>query len=532
MAQESVRSIDVSVTSASIAHDDTSVVDDPSQRASEISLTASHSITCTYPANDIVMAGLEAPISSSNLEYMTKFPVIYVSPAGLLTVLMRHEMAVEMTVDRTIRVVNHRHKAVAATNSRGSSSCVYHTAAKVFQASTNTDVDIFWGRKAKMSTDSITICSGSTTINLSPQGLQPCKVEFPDMSKDNSVSLLFSSSAYGPNLIPVCYEIAQNATYTYHKRGGITVLINGMRIFQNSRGDVMVACGRKYIRSSALNGTFYLETHFVEMAIELNWRIRVKRGGQQLLANFNSFMVSDGSSEAGFGPHGQMIYQPVIYITHTIIDNTGKAEDGDDEQDVEEESSSDEQRDGEQMEGGSSAASESNVTMETEITPSASLSASQEDSDTQITDAPVAMETKSCSDIIETENTAKAAETPAQDDNKHEASSAVAIETGAGGDSTELAAAPEKQKDPVGIETKAATQEAEDIKSEGVASSTKLSSTDEDEFVDCDGVSIGSGTWWVISHSRATLTSSSRGLSRAVCPTPGVWVRLQQSDVQ
>ena len=45
----------------------------------------------------------------------------------------RFDVAVEMTTDRTIRVVNHRHKSVAATNSRGNASCIYHTAAKIYQ---------------------------------------------------------------------------------------------------------------------------------------------------------------------------------------------------------------------------------------------------------------------------------------------------------------------------------------------------------------------------------------------------------------
>ena len=56
---------------------------------------------------------------------------VYVSPAGLLTVLLKHDVAVEMTLDRTIRVVNHKHKSVAASNSKGTASCIYHGLAKV-----------------------------------------------------------------------------------------------------------------------------------------------------------------------------------------------------------------------------------------------------------------------------------------------------------------------------------------------------------------------------------------------------------------
>jgi len=74
------------------------------------------------PGNELSLDQAQGP---------TVFPFVYVSPAGLLTVLMRQDVAVEMTLDRAIRVVNHLHRSVAATNARGNSSCLYHQAAKV-----------------------------------------------------------------------------------------------------------------------------------------------------------------------------------------------------------------------------------------------------------------------------------------------------------------------------------------------------------------------------------------------------------------
>ncbi len=250
------------------------------------------------------------------------YPIVYISPAGLLTVLMRQQVAIEMTMDKTIRVVNHKHKSVAACNSRGNSSCLYHSEVKVFQENTTSEVDLYWGRKAKMTTNNIFITSGEEKYDMNSHGIFTDNTEYRDLSKDMSVSLLFASASYGPHYIPTYNDIAQNATYTYHKRGGTTVLINGMRIYQNSRGDVMVSCGPKYIRVSPLNGTMYLETHFVEMALESDWKVRVKRGEHRLLASYQNFMVSDGYREAGFDEQGQMFFQPVMIITTTIIDNT------------------------------------------------------------------------------------------------------------------------------------------------------------------------------------------------------------------
>ena len=94
------------------------------------------------------------------------YPMVYVSPAGLLTVLLRFDVAVEMTTDRTIRVVNHRHKSVAATNSRGNASCIYHTAAKIYQEDTTTEVDVYWERRAKMTTEAMLFASGPSCYTL------------------------------------------------------------------------------------------------------------------------------------------------------------------------------------------------------------------------------------------------------------------------------------------------------------------------------------------------------------------------------
>jgi hypothetical protein len=61
------------------------------------------------------------------------YPIVHISPAGLLTVLLRDDVVVEMTGDKTIRVVNHRHQSVVATTGRGNASCIHHSLAKLYQ---------------------------------------------------------------------------------------------------------------------------------------------------------------------------------------------------------------------------------------------------------------------------------------------------------------------------------------------------------------------------------------------------------------
>lgn len=152
------------------------------------------------------------------------YPIVYVSPAGLLTVLMRNDIAVEMTLDRAIRVVNHAHKSVAATNGRGNASCIHHTAAKIYQDRTTTQLELYDQRRAKMTTDEMVFGLGNVSTDtpsggsvdsvccyrLTPFGLQAdLNHAFADLSQDMSVTLLFSSSGYGPHLMAQYEEVAQ-----------------------------------------------------------------------------------------------------------------------------------------------------------------------------------------------------------------------------------------------------------------------------------------------------------------------------------
>jgi hypothetical protein len=137
---------------------------------------------------------------------------------------MRADISVEMTLDRAIRVVNHAHKSVAATNGRGNASCIHHVAAKIYQDRTTTQLELYDQRRAKMTTDEMVFGLGNESddtpsdgsvdgvccYKLTPFGLKSDLTHtFADLSQDMSVTLLFSSSGYGPHLMAQYEEVAQ-----------------------------------------------------------------------------------------------------------------------------------------------------------------------------------------------------------------------------------------------------------------------------------------------------------------------------------
>lgn len=246
-----------------------------------------------YPMPQMVP---QSPFTPSNNGY----PTVYVSAAGLITVLLKYDIAVELTIDKNIRVVNHRHKAVAATNARGSVNCVYHVAAKVYQEGTKTEAEIFGERRARMQTEGILFSSGMEVYLLDENHIVPSQFCFNDMSKDCSVNILFPNTEFSSELLANCEEITKNSRYYFHKNGSTTIIINNIKIHQDEFGEVQVTSGPKFITTSPVYGNIYLHSHFVEVSVQINWNVSIKRGSHQLTATYTNFVVSNGEHEAGF----------------------------------------------------------------------------------------------------------------------------------------------------------------------------------------------------------------------------------------
>lgn len=245
------------------------------------------------------------PFQPASEMYNFVYPSIYVSNAGLISVLLRHDMSVEMTVDRTIRVVSHQHMMAVATDSRGTSACLYHPALKVIQQGTTTDIATEAVR-VHMGHDEVAFAVGNKPYRFDTHDVQPVsQVKFSDVSKDQSVNLLFSSEGYGENLVPQCLEVASKAEYANLPKGGVIVRINGVKVTQNGGGDVTVVTGAKFIRLSPSFGMTRLGNRFIDIEIERDWSSRVSRGPHCFLAGERRVLISNGKLEVDVNEHGR-----------------------------------------------------------------------------------------------------------------------------------------------------------------------------------------------------------------------------------
>ncbi|CAG5116026.1 unnamed protein product [Candidula unifasciata] len=263
---------------------------DLSYRPDSSPVPGPHVDTCCYP----VTGG-----SAAESEYFV-YPSIYVSSSGLISVLLRNDMSVEMTVDRTIRVVSHNHMMAVATDSRGTAACLYHPAVKVFQIGTTTDIATL-NFRARMGSEVIVFSNGINFFKLEDTELQPtAPIKFTDIFRDQSVNLLFSSEGYGESLVASCMQVAAQAEYANLPKGGVIVRINGVKVTQTGGGDVTVVTGAKFIRLSPHFGTTRLGNRFVDIEVEKDWTVKLTRGSHSFVYSKKRAMVCNGKMEAGF----------------------------------------------------------------------------------------------------------------------------------------------------------------------------------------------------------------------------------------
>ncbi|OWF42479.1 uncharacterized protein LOC110460995 [Mizuhopecten yessoensis] len=231
-----------------------------------------------------------------------RYPAIYLSEAGLMTVLLRHDFTVEMTVDQVIRVVNHKKKLVALVNSEGTESYVFHPAARITQDLEIVEVEVFLQRKVKMTTEHITFANNFKCYKFDHEDIEEAEPEFADMRNDLSVDFLFSSDSCSDIDIIAqrAAKLAEEAKIEHGENGWCVVKINGVKIIQNERGEVTVNSGPKFIRMYPNNMSLQLKSNFLEVRIGINWSVKVSRGSHVLTASHCGFIVSNGRIEAGF----------------------------------------------------------------------------------------------------------------------------------------------------------------------------------------------------------------------------------------
>lgn len=255
-------------------------------------------------AADIYHPYMEPVRLNTNFQY----PAVYVSQYGLITVLLKHDVSVEMTADRAIRLVSHQKNLVVASSATGDSNFIVHPAGKISHTASTVEADIYLNRRVKMTDEQIVFGNANQTFKFNTEKVEvEEKPDFTRLSKNSSVSILFSSNNVpDQNLVMNCLDLIASAHYEplHQIAGGYMVKINNIKVIQTNKGDVKVICADKYMRLSPREEDLHIRSkYFIEMGIESDWSVWINHGKNFLRANRLGFILCNSSIEAGFDAH-------------------------------------------------------------------------------------------------------------------------------------------------------------------------------------------------------------------------------------
>ncbi|XP_041366669.1 uncharacterized protein LOC121381423 [Gigantopelta aegis] len=250
------------------------------------------------------------PSASNQFDFATEpsafiYPSIYVSHAGLITVLLKDDISVEMLVDRTVRLVSHNRQMAIALSSKGNMSSIFHPILKLLQNGTAMDIDL-GSVQAKITSRDIQFANEMSCFKFDYTQIEPATPNFNDLSKDSSVNLLFSSEGYGQNLVTQCLDLASKAEYENLPKGGVIVRINGVKITRRARGEVSVETGPKNIRLVPNTGICHVQTQILDVSINQDHSVSIRRDVNSLIAANGRVVLSNGCIEAGFDEHSRL----------------------------------------------------------------------------------------------------------------------------------------------------------------------------------------------------------------------------------
>ncbi|KAK8770664.1 hypothetical protein V5799_012876 [Amblyomma americanum] len=234
-----------------------------------------------------------------------------VSSYGTVSVFLRQNVRVDISVDRAVRVVNFAMHCTAAFSSSGTRCCACHPCGRVLQE--GSDVHMSTGnRLGKISSRGITF----TALNhglvylVDASGTKSTTERFHDLGYDLPLSMLNIEVEPDMDSFNECFEIVSQARRRTTRNGDEIWNLGGVRIKQTPWGDVQVSrdSGRRVIWTSPTAGSVSVTTPLVKIALSSDPRkfFFVRTGAKRICANSDGFIVRNGSQRAGFDRRGRL----------------------------------------------------------------------------------------------------------------------------------------------------------------------------------------------------------------------------------
>ncbi|CAI4224268.1 unnamed protein product [Auanema sp. JU1783] len=259
--------------------------------------------------------GFSSNASSRLSRGLIAYPLVYVSPAGTISTILSADLVIEMSVDRSIRIVHHKHFVVTISNFSGSTSAILHGKSKIihtkdsifskFTSSINKIAVL--GREGVLFTMShlfeayLMNIKGVSSIPIS-------QLSFPSSHKnDYTLKMFYSEAQTGNQFMMLCNEIVDQAMYDRKPDGSVIMHLNGFHLKYQPSGCLTIESRPRFFSFDPTNESIHLRTSHIDVAIQSEDKASVKSGVKRVHVSRSGMVVSDGNSVTSMNHYGQIL---------------------------------------------------------------------------------------------------------------------------------------------------------------------------------------------------------------------------------
>ncbi|VDK65812.1 unnamed protein product [Onchocerca ochengi] len=244
--------------------------------------------------------------------------VLCVTPTDTLALVLTHDVIVEITLYKHIRIC--RIGGVAATICNGGRvAAVHHPSIEIVQEETQVLFDMVQGPRVRASSDAVHVLgvegTDPTTLvhSITDQEVRKHKNSFVATGKfylrrdiDNT-AVLFLNGIAGVNIFGLfenqherCMQAAKQAILD-QKGNQLNAIIQGVKVKHDMEtGDTRIYCGRNFISLCVASHALTLHSPWVDINVDSCSCTRLRRGEQIIETDGNFLRVTQNNMHADF----------------------------------------------------------------------------------------------------------------------------------------------------------------------------------------------------------------------------------------
>lgn len=235
------------------------------------------------------------------------------TPHGTMSLLLRNDIKVDMSLDSSIRLINKRNSVVVALNPYGCISAFIHPHGRIYQNGSKVEMLIYdciggFNKNAKMWYKGVSFGRDYSALVylVDAAGTRSTTDSFRDLTPDFSLPVFYEESRHGPLFVQEAVATLQKATYWITETGVENWRIKDIFITQS--GDVINVYRKdnKYqLKITGDSTTAMLSTPFIHCTASAE-HMFVRRGDRRMHFDGANFIVRNAGHSAGFDEYNEL----------------------------------------------------------------------------------------------------------------------------------------------------------------------------------------------------------------------------------